>query len=219
MEEKAKDNLRDSGIYFFNFIARPVGEAFKNGLNLGNPYVSIGYSLLDLINNNSDKVKESKLNRLAKLGGAVYFTGKTIGNLVSIAQSDFENSYNLPFNFSLAYKFGKDAIQFYNHDGNSLLKDLQAKKFGKYVCKKSKDFSKKIKESSKKFWEYLNEFGDIEMKDISFKRKVNEDKRKPVEICNNLKEVDSKEILNREIETGINAIDVGNQLKTSSKRK
>ena len=117
------DLLRKNSVYGGNFIARPLGNLIKEGLNLGNPIGAIFYGFIDIFRNATPKLKENKYIRLVEAGGFGFYTAKTIGNLVSIAKGDFDSLIDLPFNASMAYEVGKNTIEDYR--GENLIRDVK----------------------------------------------------------------------------------------------
>ena len=73
-----ESKLKKALVYGANYLARPLGNLAKDGLNLGHPYAALGFGLVDIISGSSDKVKKNVFNRLIKLVGTAYFSFLTI---------------------------------------------------------------------------------------------------------------------------------------------
>jgi hypothetical protein len=105
----AKSELVEKlGIYGGNYLAWPIGNYIQEGLNLGNPYGAILYAAVDLISSGKDKFTNG-INNLVKVGGGVFYFGRTIKNLVEFAQGDIEGLVDFPFNATMLYTSVKDA--------------------------------------------------------------------------------------------------------------
>lgn len=115
-----KSISRKALVYSANYLARPLGNLAKDGLNLGHPYTALGFGLADIICENSDKVKESLPNKLIKLGGAAYFSTLTLKNLVEFIEGDYSGLKDFPFNLSMAWSLGSDFKELYSKTGKIL---------------------------------------------------------------------------------------------------
>lgn len=122
----AKSRLKKSIVYGINYLARPLGNLAKEGLNLGHPYAALGFGLSDIVAENSpDLVKKNSYYRLAKVGGATYFSYLTVKNLVEFIQGDYSGLRDFPFNLSMAGSMGSDLKELYSEPGENLFKDIK----------------------------------------------------------------------------------------------
>ncbi len=87
--------------YAVNYIARPLGNYFKKGLDLGNPWGAITFWALDLVAK-IPGVSKSGCYQNAELLGGMFYGFKTIKDLVLIAKGDYDSLIDLPFDASMA---------------------------------------------------------------------------------------------------------------------
>lgn len=113
-------------IYGGNYLARPIGNFFKDGLNLGNPYGAILYSAVDLISMGKNPVTDA-INNFVKFGGGMIYFGKSIKNLVDFAQGDIDGLIDFPFNASMLYTSMKDVDFNFKKSVNDLVKPFKKK--------------------------------------------------------------------------------------------
>lgn len=134
-----KDVKTKIGIYGTNFIVPSLSNFLQNapkisevtskipGLDViasaANPWGALGFGALDLIGSISDKIKDSKFTRLAKVGGAAFYGVKTLMDLGSIAGGDYNSFIDLVFDGSMTYQLGKDTAE--NYSGRDLVDDLK----------------------------------------------------------------------------------------------
>ena len=118
MEQETKTKAL---IYGSNFAGGFLGNLV--GVRMGNPIGAIIYSALDITGHFSDRVKSSKYTRLAKtIGGGFYIT-HSLFDVLNVTGGDMNSLVQLPFDVSMAYQLGKDAINSYR--GRSIVTDIK----------------------------------------------------------------------------------------------
>jgi hypothetical protein len=131
--DKKESNLRKALVYGVNYLARPLGNLAKDGLNIGHPYTALGFGLADILAGNSDKVNKNVINRLVKLGGAAYFSFLTIKDLVDFAGGDYERLKDFPFDLSMAASLGSDLKDLYKISNKDVFTDVKDVVNGKFI--------------------------------------------------------------------------------------
>jgi hypothetical protein len=121
-------------IYGGNFLAGFISR-------FGNFPGALIYSILDTLGIWSERVRTSKYTRLSKvIGGGIYAVSSLADILRFASNGDSDSLIQLPFDASMAYQLGKDAINSYNNrkvkgaikdfrevinDGKGLIKKLK----------------------------------------------------------------------------------------------
>ena len=121
-----KIRMKKAIVYSANYLARPLGNLAKDGLNVGHPYAALGFGLVDVVAENSGIIKDNLVYRLTKVGGAAYFSFLTFKNLVEFAQSDYHGLKDFPFNLSMAASLGSDLKELYNKPKEDVFTDIKA---------------------------------------------------------------------------------------------
>lgn len=106
---KKKNALEKGLIYLGNYAARPIGNALRDGLDLGNPLGAIMYGVVDVINSKNTPLTRLINTAVKKPLGLIYAT-RTVGDLIGIAKGNYEHLSELPFNASMAYASFKDTL-------------------------------------------------------------------------------------------------------------
>jgi hypothetical protein len=112
-----ENKLKKALVYGLNYLARPLGNLAKDGLNIGHPYAAIGFGLADIVAENSGDVEKNIINRFIKLGGAAYFSFLTVKDLIEFAGGNYEKLKDFPFDLSMAASLGSDLKELYNQSG------------------------------------------------------------------------------------------------------
>lgn len=125
-------NFKKTLVYGANYLARPLGNLHKAGLNLGHPYTAICFGIADIIAENSgDSVRRSIPNKLVKLGGAAYFSFLTVKDLWDFAGGDYTRLNAFPFDLTMAASLGSDFKGLYRDSQDTVISDC--KKIGKGI--------------------------------------------------------------------------------------
>jgi hypothetical protein len=130
--KKDNSNAKKAIVYGANYLARPLGNLAKEGLNLGHPYTALGFGLADIIAGSSDEVRGNVINRMIKVGGSAYFSFLTLKNLVEFIEGDYSGLKDFPFNLSMAGSLGSDLKDLYKESGKSFFTDIKDMTKGKF---------------------------------------------------------------------------------------
>ena len=116
-----KETKTKAIIYGGNFAGGIIGNL--TGIRMGNITGALVYSILDVASHFFQKIKSSKYTRLAKAVGGGGYAINSLFDVLSVVNGDMDNLVKLPFDASMAYQLGKDAIDSYK--GKNIVNDIK----------------------------------------------------------------------------------------------
>ena len=170
ISKSTQDVLSKIGIYSANFASELFSRIYGASASIGNAYGAIGFGTLDIILKNQDSLRKNKFNRLARVGGSLYYISACVYDLVSTLKGNYgTNLAEFVFDVSMAYQLDKDALKLYEQlnskssetsklglkdDLRELFESIKNK-----FPKKNLEENVSEKDNSKSFREYLSNFG------------------------------------------------------------
>jgi hypothetical protein len=94
--------------------------------SLGNPLGAAVFGLLDLAGLCSASIKQSKITRIAKGVGSLYYMTYAIPDAIELATGDYSKIPALLLDGSMVYITAKDAIKSYSENGAKVRDDLSS---------------------------------------------------------------------------------------------
>ncbi|MGY4884513.1 MAG: hypothetical protein ACP5NZ_02955 [Nanobdellota archaeon] len=117
--------LKDTPVIGESIAKIPSSTAVLDTVrDAANPYGAIVFGAIDLAGALSKKIRDSKFTRLSHVAGAGIYGVRTISDLFSIANGDYESLTNLFFDGLMVYSLSKDSFKHYKGTGKDLWDDL-----------------------------------------------------------------------------------------------
>ncbi|MBI2003886.1 hypothetical protein HYS72_00275 [Candidatus Pacearchaeota archaeon] len=180
------DVLSKIGIYGANYAAYLYGKIAQKTNLIGNAYGVVGYLTLDLLVQNQEQLKGTKFNRLARVGGSLFYLGAGAYSLASALTGDWQGDVaSALFDFSMSYQLDKDARELYSKlnsgekakSEKNAITDLEEIFIPKKDSAKPQDLERKTSEEKNYFQEIKEYFGE-KIQDFKENYKIRAEKAK-----------------------------------------